>query len=387
MANRPTYVPRFIESADTITKRMVGNIPDTWHKEPGDFIYDAMKTNPAEIIQLEENQDNILRNAFPQYCDDEALDDHLEVHGLSRTDATHAIRILSVTADSGVVIPQGYTLTSVVLDGDGNPIQFAVRAETRFTDNATVRDVYIICHQVGTVGNIAPGSEFVLQPPIPGVRSIVDLGLSVAGADKENADEYWTRYLENIKNPDTGGNINDYKRWVLNDFPAETGIVIQKVIINPRYNGNGTVQVVAIGGDYSVLSEDEVSALQTFLDPIGFQGLGYGKAPGGAWVDVSTGELLPIDITATIDYAPNTDTAAVADAFTEAVTEYIKSRVFEVDPNTKQLYPIGYNKIASLLGGIQGVDNFHDLTVNGGTTDITPQFFDIPTLGAVVLNG
>lgn len=144
---------------------------------------------------------------------------------------------------------------------------------------------------------------------------------------------------------------------------------------------------MAIGGDYSKLSDDEVAALQTFLDPVGFQGLGYGKAPAGAWVDVSTGELLPINITATIDYAPNTDTDAVYNEFVAAVTEYIQSRVFEVDPVTKELYPIGYNKVASLLGSVSGVDNFHDLTINGGTTDIALQFFDIPTLGTVTLNG
>lgn len=386
MAKRPTYTPRFIETATDITKRMVDNIPDTWHKEPGDFIYDAMKTNPAEIIQLEENQDKILRSAFPQYCDDEDLDNHLTLRGLTRTEATNAIRVLSITADSGVKIPQGYTLTSVVLDNDGNPIQYAVRAEIRFTDVATTRDVYAVCHLTGTVGNIPEGSEFVLQPPIPGVRSITDLGIGVAGAERESADEYYTRYLEDIENPDTGGNVNDYKRWVLNDFPAETGIVIQKVIVEPRYNGNGTVRVVAIGGDYSVLSPDEITALQNFLDPTGLQGLGYGKAPCGAVVDVSTGEKKYIDITASVDYAPNADHATVLDTFKASVVEYIKSRIFEIDPVTKQLYPIGYNKIASILGNTEGVDNFHDLSVNGGTVDIELAFFDIPELRSVVFN-
>lgn len=386
MAKRPTYTPRFIETATDITKRMVDNIPDTWHKEPGDFIYDAMKTNPAEIIQLEESQDKILRSAFPQYCDDEDLDNHLTLRGLTRTEATNAIRLLSITADSGVKIPQGYTLTSVVLDNDGNPIQYAVRAEIRFTDAATTRDVYAVCHLTGTVGNIPEGSEFVLQPPIPGVRSITDLGISVAGAERESADEYYTRYLEDIENPDTGGNVNDYKRWVLNDFPAETGIVIQKVIVEPRYNGNGTVRVVAIGGDYSVLSPDEITALQNFLDPTGLQGLGYGKAPCGAVVDVSTGEKKYIDITADVDYVPHADHATVLETFKASVVEYIKSRIFEIDPITKQLYPIGYNKIASILGSTEGVDNFHDLTVNGGTADIELAFFDIPELRSVVFN-
>lgn len=386
MAERPSYNPHFLESADTITKRMTDNIPDEWHKEPGDFIYDAMKTNPAEIIQLEENQDHILRNAFPQYCDDERLDDLLQLYGLTRIPATHTIRKLSITADAGVKIPQGYTLTSVVLDDNGNPLQYAVKNETVFTDTATTKEVYIVCHQAGAIGNIVTGSDFILQPPIPGVRSIVDLGVNIAGVDRESADDFWTRYLDTIANPDTGGNVNDYKRWVINDFAKDTGYVIKEVIPLPRFKGPGTVQLVAVGGNYEKLSDELLSILQEYIDPLEYQGLGYGKAPCGAAVTVSTGTEKPINISVRVALSDTAIRSEVLQQFKDEVSAYIQTRVFKVDEETKKLYPITYFRIVSILGNIKGIDDFYDLTLNGGTVDVPMEFFDIPTLGEVVFN-
>ena len=386
MAERPTYKPQYVESAETIIQRMVGNIPDDWHKEPGDFIYDAVKANPAEIMQLEQGLDDTLRNAFPQYCDDDKLDDHVQTRGITRTPATHAVRILSITADSGVKIPQGYTVTSLVLDDDGNPIQFAVRSEISFTDVTNTRDVYVICHSEGTIGNIPTGSQFTLQPPIPGIRSIVDLGNSVAGAERENSDDLWTRYLDDLANRDTGGNVHDYTRWVLNDFPQETGIVIPRVIVKPCYNGNGTVQVAAIGSDYGKLSAETLGKLQTYLDPIGLQGKGYGRAPAGAWVDVCTGTDKTISITATVEYKPNVDPTAVKAAFEEAVADYLQSRVFVVNEETEELYPVTNSRNMTLLCSTEGIEDYRNVRLNGGTSDVELDFYEIPVLGTVVLN-
>ena len=385
MAKRPTYVSRFLESGETITKRMIGNIPDEYYKEPGDYIYDAMKTNPPEIIQLEENQDRILRNAFPQYCDDDVLDDHLEMRGVSRHGATYAIRELSVTADPGVRIPQGYTLTSVVLDGDGNPIQFSAQNELQFTEGADTLLLRAVCHIPGTAGNITTGAEFITQPPIPGIRRIVDNGIIVAGADRESADDYFTRYLDIISHPNTGGNMHDYVRWILDDFPKETNIIILKVKVTPRWNGRGTVKVVAIGADYGPLSDEAVATLQNWLDP-GSEGQGYGKAPGGACVTVDKGTLLNLNITADVDFTQTADRTAIRQQFEQSVTEYIQSLVFETDSETKQPYPIAYAIVSSLLGTIPGVINFHNLTINGATDDIQPGIYDIPVLSGVVFS-
>lgn len=383
--SRPEYIPRFIEDATTIRRRMLDNIPDTWRKEEGDFPYDAIRANPGEIIQLEMQQDRILQNAFPQFCEADLMDDHLQLRGLNLIEATYSQRTLTITADPGVRIPKGYTCTSVVLDNDGNPIEFTANLETIFEQTSTTIDVRITCKLPGLIGNIANGSEFVLQPPIPGVRSIVDKGIVAAGAEREGVNSAWERYLFKVQNPDTGGNMYDYKRWVIDNFAKDYGIVIKKVIVESCWNGRGTVRVVAVGSDYRPLSEEVTEMLQQYLDPVPYQGQGHGKAPGGAFVTVATGVTKPIDISATVTYGVGVDPAAILAIFKAAAVEYVQSRVFEVDPKTKDLYPIAYNKIGAILGSIEGVENYGDLTINGGTSDIVLQYFDVPEVGTVVL--
>ena len=44
-----------------------------------------------------------------------------------------------------------------------------------------------------------------------------------------------------------------------------------------------------------------------------------------------------------------------------------------------------YKKIGGILSTLPGVNNYDNLTVNGGTADIEVQAYQIPTLGEVTL--
>ncbi|MEG1083987.1 MAG: baseplate J/gp47 family protein [Hydrogenoanaerobacterium sp.] len=391
MEKRPEFTPHFLETATAIRERMLNNIPDDWRKEDGDFPYDMIRANPPEVIQLEMQQDRILQNAFPQYCEDEYLDLFLQARGLNRIPKTYSVRVLQINADAGVRIPKGYTLTSVVLDNEGNPIEFTANAETIVEDAALTVDVRVTCKLPGSIGNLATGSEFVLQPPLPGVRSIKDVGIIIAGAEQETADNAWSRYLEKVSNPDTGGNRNDYRRWVINDFSKTSGVAISKVIIEMCWDktngndGNGTVRVICVGSDYKPLSADAVTMLQQYLDPKPYQGYGYGKAPGGAKVTAITGATKSINVSAKVSYSVHADPATVLTSFKKSFESYIQSKVFEVDPATEKLYPIAYNKIGAILGNTEGVENYGNLLVNDSTADVVLNYFDIPTVGVVVL--
>lgn len=112
---------------------------------------------------------------------------------------------------------------------------------------------------------------------------------------------------------------------------------------------------------------------------------GKSKAPGGAVVTVITGTPYDINISAHVEYEKNVDRAEVLQQFTELVTEYVKSRVFNRNDDTKELSPIVYKKIAAILGTLSGVANYDDLTVNGGTADITIEPYEIPTVKKVSL--
>ena len=102
-------------------------------------------------------------------------------------------------------------------------------------------------------------------------------------------------------------------------------------------------------------------------------------------VTVITGTSYPINVAATVTYEKNVDRNVVLQDFTKKVTEYIQSRVFNRDEDTKELMPIAYKKIAAILGTLSGVANYDDLTVNGGTVDISIAPYQIPMLGQVTL--
>lgn len=390
MTERPEFVPVFLQTDTEITDFLLSQIPDTWRKEVGDFPYDMIKPDVAQIMQLEISQDRTLQNAFPQYCEDERMDEHMAIRGLTRIEATANKRVLSIVADPGVRIPQGYTFTSVVTDEDGNPIEFTADKETIFLSEEAV-DVRVTCNLTGSEGNLATGSEFILHPPIAGVASITDMGTLVMAAERESLDEAWTRILDKAENPDTGGNVHDYERWVVDGFYKEYGVKVGKVLVDMcwdkdnGYDGRGTVRIVVVDDDYGPLDASVVSDIKEYLDPKAYEGYGYGKAPGGAVVTVITGTPYYIDISASVEYEKNVDRSTVLQQFTELVTDYVKSRVFNRNEDTKELSPVVYKKIAAILGTLSGVSNYDNLTVNGGTEDIKLEPYEIPTVRKVEL--
>ena len=224
-----------------------------------------------------------------------------------------------------------------------------------------------------------------------GVTSITDTGTVVMATERESLDAAWTRILDKAENPDTGGNVHDYERWVVDGFYKDYGVKVGKVLVDMCWNkdnghdGRGTVRVVVVDDTYGPLDTSIVNDIKEYLDPKAYEGYGYGKAPGGAVVTVITGTPYEINISAHVEYEKNVDRAEVLQQFTELVTEYVKSRVFNRNDDTKELSPIVYKKIAAILGTLSGVANYDDLTVNGGTADITIEPYEIPTVKKVSL--
>ena len=52
MTERPEFVPVFLQSATDIKEFLLSQIPDTWRKEVGDFPYDMIMPDVAQVMQL-----------------------------------------------------------------------------------------------------------------------------------------------------------------------------------------------------------------------------------------------------------------------------------------------------------------------------------------------
>jgi len=365
---RPVFVPVFEEDESVILNRTLARLPEIWRKEPGDFVYDTVATSPLEIKQLEINQDYVLKSGFAQYAEGSDLDAALAGRGLERYPATPNKRALQILADAGVVIPTGKRLSVVILDNNGNTLEYTVDSTVTYAVSGTM-DVAITCSQVGVIGNVVTGSQFIIIPPIPGVRSITDTGTTELGTDAETDAAAWERYDFTVKNPDTGGNKNDYVRWATDI----TGVGKAKCI--PRWDGVNTVKVIIVGTDFTPALTALVDEVQLKLDPDS-AGLGEGKAPCGAAVTVVAADNLVIGITATVTYAG--DPVTTGASFIVAVAAYLASLVF-VDSSS-----IVWARIGAILITTPGVSNYTDLIINGGTADITVGDA-APTVGTVII--
>jgi uncharacterized phage protein gp47/JayE len=375
---RNNFQPVFEETETAIRDRIVTKVEaDGWRAEPGDFMHDAAAgANPAEVKQLQINQDTILASRFAKYAEGLDLDDCLYDVGLTRLAASASKRALLITADAGVIIQAGQLLYAVVLDNQGQPLQFKSDALVNWAANSA-QVVDITCNTLGTIGNLATGSQFILQPSIPGVRIILDQGSTVLARDVETDEEAWGRYDFRVTHPDTGGNKNDLVRW----GQEVAGVGKAKVI--PRWNGVNTSKVLLVGIDFAPASSQVVADGQSYLDP-GATGLGEGKAPLGNACTVAAADDLAIAIDITgLQYVAGAVQADVRAAFLTSITGYLKTLVFEEDLITKTPLPVNYNKVVGLLTFTPGVNNFTSLTINGVQVDLAVTATQAPTLGAV----
>jgi len=370
MATRPTFIPKFEEAESIIRSRITGRLGEEWRKEPGDFMYDAVATDPPEIKQLEASQDFILQNAFAQYAEGDYLDAKLAEVGLSRKQATPNKRSLTITAETGVIIPKGYTLSQVILDSNGNPLQYTTDPFTSFIATGALT-LTVTCTTAGRIGNIPTGSPLMLQPTIPGIQSIVDTGTVIPGTDQESDADVWDRYSFKVNNPDTGGNKYDYTRW------AQEVTGVGKVMILPIWNGGGTVKILVADTEGQPASSLLIAEVQEYIDP-NSEGLGEGKAPCGAAVTVMAATNKLIDITATVTYDSTADPNIVKGNFQAALVAYLKELIFSESP-------VAYVKVGALLINTQGVANYTNLLVNTAATDVVIGADEVATLGTVTI--
>jgi uncharacterized phage protein gp47/JayE len=367
---REIFTPVFEEEESEINQRMVDRVADTWRTEPGDFMYDAIVPSGAEIKNLEVMLDETLKDSFALFAEDTALDNKLSEVGLERYPATPNKRRIQVTAAAGVVIPAGYTLSAVITDESGNPIEYTTDVQTTFEAAGSLM-IDLTAVEPGTQGNLATGTEFILMPPIAGISTLTDQGTTLLGVDIEDDESAYGRYEFRVQNPDTGGNKFDYITWA----KEVDGVGAAKSI--PRWDGNGTVKVVIVDSQLLPDSGALVTAVQNYLDP-GQTGLGDGRAPIGAKVTVISATSKVINIAATVTLLTGYTKAAVTASFQAALMTYLGAMIFTEKP-------ILYNQIGGLLIRTEGVENYANLTINGGTVDIPIGAEEVATKGTITL--
>ena len=328
---------------DAILKDLLSRVTSDVDKREGSVIYDAMAPCAYKLAEYYAQLDNFIDLVSGDTAVGTYLDRVVADYGITRKAATAAVR--EVTTSEAVDIGSRWAIEDLVYD------------ITALVSNNTYSAA---CETAGTIGNTYSGA-------LSNIDNTSDASVALGeilteGTDEETDDNLRERFYEQVRNPSTSGNAADYRKWAL----SVSGVGGAKVF--PLWNGNGTVKVLIVDSGMAIDTSLE-STVAAYLETM---------RPIGATVTVASPTGLGITVSAEIVLDGSQTLADVQSAFTEALTTYLKSTVFET-------YSVSYAKIGSLLLTTHGVSDYSGLQVNGATANITIADTQMPICGTVTL--
>lgn len=356
-----------------ILQEELQNVSNTLDKREGSLIYTSLSAGAYALEQFYialalEQQQTFIATAGGEYLDNWAI-----IAGITRKAATSAVRLGVFNID----VPIGSRFST-----PDNALDFTA------TEKIDAGQFQITCDTPGSAGNDYTGAILPITT-IQGLTSAQITNILIPGQDEETDESLRTRILDGLNNTPFGGNIADYKTKIL----ALDGV--GAVQVYPTWNGGGTVKCSILGADFSPASPELIEEVQNAVDPPPNQGLGYGTAPIGAQVTISTATALTIDISAQLTLAQGYDIGQVQGPIEAAIGAYI-SEISQAWGTPIPGQPTGYSlsvyvaRVISAILTVTGVINATDVQLNGGDIDITltetSALQQIPQLGTVTLS-
>ncbi|WP_300728575.1 baseplate J/gp47 family protein [Pseudomonas sp.] len=213
------------------------------------------------------------RQIFPDSADFDELKKHAATRNVYPKSATVAGSTLALTGTVGVTLPVAsqarHTASGIVL---------TTTAAATFDASGTAV-APVTTSETGAALNGLEGAATLSSPPL-GVDTACTLAALKGATDDEKQESLLARYLDVLRNPPSGGNLHDYRRWALSVDGVSTVLVIPK-----RRGGNAIDVVITSAGGPS--SADIIAACQAYIDSV---------APAGADVWVFTPAVLSVDL-------------------------------------------------------------------------------------------
>ena len=348
---------------------MLDVLPSDLDKSEGSFVWDAVTPASMELAQAALWAQEVLRRGFAATAFGPYLDLRCEEHGVTRRSAVKATGQVQFQGKAGTVIPAGTRLATPADAATGTAsVEFvtttAVNLDAGGSGTAAIEAV-----EAGSKSNVLPGAIMILASSVPGVASVGNAAATAGGADIETDASLLSRYYAKVRSPGTSGNKADYASWSM-----EVGGVGGAQVL-PLWNGPGTVKIVLIGTDKRPVSPAIVSSVQNYIAPAA----GDGKAPIGAAVTVVAAAGVNIHVTATVTLTGTKSLAQVQEAFERELDAYLGSIAFSADPTVR------YVRIGSILLDADGVRDYANLLVNGGTANVAVEQGQVAVRGTVTL--
>lgn len=369
---------------EEILQSMLEQVDNSLDKRQGSLIQTALGPVAWYLeglyILLAQMQDN----AYAETAKGQYLDYKAEERGLTRKPATPAIR-------QGIfdeAIPAGSQFRTI----NGTNSVIFVSGEL-ISSSDGVYTYSMTCQTAGTIGNSYTGRIL----PITSIYGLTraEIGEVITeGTDEETDEALRLRWAASFNSTAFGGNIASYRTEIL----SIDGV--GAVQVYPAWQGGGTVLCSILDGNLTPAEAGLIERVQNHICPPADgettpSADGYGYAPIGAAVTITTATSLPINIECTVRVSVGT-AADYQQEIETAIGEYISEVLSgwgDALVSQSVTYPV-YIYLARILTAIISIDgivNVTGATINGSASDLalteTAALQQVPVLGTVTVNG
>lgn len=366
-------------SYDSILNLMLEKVPNTIDKRPGSFIRTALAPIASIIFSGYFTMDIIQKYTFVSFAPSTFLDYRVAERGLSRKQATPAVRRVYFNME----IPQGTRFSTI---NGSSSVNFTVGDFIEKIDNFYYYQAS--CETAGIIGNGYTG-------PLQSITYINGLNVAqmdeilVPGAEIEDDESLRQRYYESLKEKPFAGNIAAYRQEIL----AMDGV--GAVQVWPFWKGGGTALCTILTTEFALASNQLIEKVQINIcppieDETRPSQLGVGFAPIGASVTVATATEYKVNISFNVLIKVEAVYETVVEVCRTSIEDYLLGLRKKWDEKTIDkdiIYKcnILYAQVLAALIGSEGVLNITELLINGNNTDIyltqSREMQQVPFLG------
>lgn len=340
---------------EEILSRLLSQISNEYDKSVGSFFYDVEKPVSTELETVYGKVEDILKNGFAKTAEGEYLDNKVLEQGLTRKAATASTVTVKITGTPNSSVSVGDKVAS-------EELVFSI-IENASLDSSGIAHVLASCDTLGRIGNIPIGAINKFPVTLPGLVTVTNEEVASGGYDEETDDELRERYFEKVSLPATSGSKHHYVAWA----KEVSGVGDAKCI--PLWNGNGTVKVIIINADKGVASPELIAEVASHIEE---------NRPIGASVTVESATPLPINISVSLVLASGVTEETARNRISNSITEFLQKKAFS------SAY-ISFAQIGGCILNCDGITDYTNLTINGGTENIEVSETAVPVLGGVTI--